>query len=112
MLYDGIRMIPSSDAINQIGKTLGRAARARKVLLFGSYATGHASEQSDVDYFIIADSELPRHKRSRQLYALFHPYPFPMDILVYTPDEVERQLKDPSSFVASVIRQGKEVYVG
>ena len=65
---------------------------------------------SDVDFLVIAESNLPRHKRSRELYALFHPYPFPMDILVYTPQEVETELKDPDSFVSTVLAQGREVY--
>jgi hypothetical protein len=43
---------------------------------------------------------------------MFKPYPFPMDILVFTPEEVERELKEPDSFVASALAQGKEVYVG
>jgi len=102
----------TNEKIEQIGKSLGKAASAKKVVLFGSHAKGDAHSDSDVDYLIIADSTLPRHKRSRSLYALLHPYPFPMDILVYTPEEVEQQLKDPNSFVASVLSHGREVYVG
>jgi len=105
-------MTASTETIEQIGKSLGKAARARKVILFGSHASGQARADSDVDFLVIAESDLPRHKRSRNLYALFHPYPFPMDILVYTPEEVERQLKDPDSFVTAVLAQGKELYVG
>jgi len=105
-------MIVSSETIAQIGKSLGKAARAKKVILFGSHAVGKAKADSDVDFLVIAESNLPRHKRSRSLYASFHFYPFPMDILVYTPEEVEQQLKDPSSFVTQVLAQGKELYVG
>ncbi len=101
----------TNEKIEQIGESLGKAARAKKVVLFGSHATGEAHSDSDLDSLIIAESTLPRHKRSRSLYALLHPYPFPMDILVYTPEEVELQLKDPKSFVATVLSQGREVYV-
>ena len=102
----------TTEKIEQIAVSLGRAANARKVVLFGSHATGTAHSDSDVDYLIIAESSLPRHKRSRSLYALLHPYPFPMDILVYTPEEVEIELKDPHSFVATVLSRGREIYVG
>lgn len=104
-------MKASTKTIEQVAETLGKAARARKVILFGSHATGGARADSDVDFLVIAESELPRHKRSRSLYALFHPYPFPMDILVYTPEEVERQLRDGNPFLTSVVMQGKELYV-
>ena len=103
-------MAVSIESIQKVASSIGRAAGARRVVLFGSHATGMARPDSDVDLLVIADSDLPRHKRSRGLYTLFHPYPFPMDILVYTPAEVEAQLKIPSSFVANVLAEGREVY--
>jgi hypothetical protein len=57
-----------------------------------------------------ADTNLPRFKRSRQLYGLFKPYPFALDLLVYTPAEVEQGLRSSVSFVASVFREGRTVY--
>ena len=83
---------------------------AEHVILFGSHARGNATEQSDVDFMIIADSELPRFKRSRELYKLISPYPFPMDILVYTPEEVEKGKKSRLSFISTVLREGETIY--
>ena len=96
--------------IEKVARRLGDAARAESVILFGSYARGNPSENSDVDFLIIAPSDLPRFKRSRELYQLFKPYPFGMDILVYTPEEIEQDREIPLSFVASVIKEGKVVY--
>lgn len=103
-------MTASIESIQQVATSLGKAARAQKVVLFGSHASGQARPDSDVDFLVIANSNLPRHKRSRDLYALLHPYPFPMDILVYAPEEVENQLKNPASFVSTILALGKEVY--
>ena len=72
---------------------------------------GEAHDTSDVDLMIIAESDLPRFKRSRALYGLLRPYPFPMDLVVYTPEEVERGKLSPLSFVSSVLREGRTVYV-
>ena len=102
-------MINSFD-IEKVARRLGDAARAESVILFGSYARGNPSEHSDVDFFIIAPSELPRFKRSRELYQLFKPYPFGMDIVVYTPEEVKQDSNNPLSFVANVLKEGKTVY--
>jgi len=108
----GCEMRATIDSIERVGRSIGKAARARRVVLFGSYASGGARPDSDVDFLVIAESALPRHERSRSLYSMFKPYPFPMDILVFTPEEVERELKEPDSFVASALARGKEVYVG
>ena len=97
--------------IERVAALLGRAANAERVVLFGSHARGDAGENSDVDFMIIADSQLPRFKRSRQLYKLIRPHPFAMDLLVYTPEEVEKGSKSPVSFVSMVVKEGKTVYV-
>jgi predicted nucleotidyltransferase len=103
-------MTISQRKIEEVAARLGKASNAQKVILFGSYACGVPREDSDVDFLVVSDSSLPRHKRSRQLYALFDQYPFPMDILVYTPREVEDGVRTPDSFVARVMAQGIEVY--
>ena len=102
-------MVAEAD-IQQVATRIGQAANAERVVLFGSHAGGDAREGSDVDFLIIADSPLPRFKRSRQLYRLFRPYPFPMDLVVYTPMEIEAGLRTPVSFIATVLREGKTLY--
>jgi predicted nucleotidyltransferase len=97
--------------IKQVAVLMGRAAKASKVILFGSHARGDTDENSDVDLMIIAKSNLPRFKRSRELYKLMRPYPFAMDLVVYTPEEIERGMRSPVSFVSSVLREGKTLYV-
>lgn len=96
--------------IEEVAQRIGDAAHAERVVLFGSYARGNPSEQSDVDLLIVAESKLPRYKRSRVLYKLFRPYPFAMDLLVYTPEEVERA-KTSVSFISTILNEGKTVYV-
>lgn len=97
--------------IETVAARLAEAAGAERVILFGSHARGEAHDASDVDLMIVAQSDLPRFKRSRVLYRLLRPYPFSMDLVVYTPEEVERGKRSPLSFVSSVLREGKTVYV-
>jgi len=98
------------DEIKHVATRIGVEANAERVILFGSYARGEANDSSDVDLLIIAQSDLPRFKRSRELYKLFRPYPFGMDLLVYTPQEVEKGRKSRLSFVSTVLREGRTLY--
>ena len=102
-------MVSLSD-IQKVAQRIGQAAHAESVILFGSHARAEATENSDVDLLVVADSDLPRHKRSRELYLLFRPYPFGMDIDVYTPDELDAAGRTPLSFVSTVLREGKTLY--
>jgi len=103
-------MVPQHQ-IETVATQLAEAAGAERVILFGSHARGEAHDASDVDLMLIAESDLPRFKRSRVLYRLLRPHPFAMDMLVYTPAEVERGKQSPLSFVSTVLQEGKTVYV-
>jgi predicted nucleotidyltransferase len=96
--------------IKAVAGRIGEAANAEAVILFGSHARGEADVNSDVDLLVVTESDLPRFKRSPSLYKLFKPYPFGMDILVYTPAEVEKAKRSPLSFISTVLREGRKVY--
>lgn len=96
--------------IETVARKIAEKTEAKAVVLFGSYARGQAGKDSDVDLLVIAESDLPRHKRSRQLHLMFKPYPFAMDILVYTPKEVEQERQFELSFISRVLREGKRLY--
>src|SRR5688572_22559902 len=60
----------------------------QQVILFGSWATGDARRDSDLDLLIIEESDVPRYKRAaRYLRALTGLYP-EKDVVVWTPAEV------------------------
>ena len=102
-------MIQEKDIV-RLARQIGEAVQAERVILFGSYARGQATPRSDVDLMVIAQSDLPRFKRSREIYKQLRPYPFSLDLLVYTPEEIEHGKRSSVSFVSRVLREGKTVY--
>ncbi len=101
----------SKNDILKIAREVGEMVNADRVILFGSQVTGKASGDSDVDLLIIADSDLPRHKRSRGIYRKMSSHKIPVDIIVYTPDEVHKGSMIPVSFISQVLQKGETVYV-
>lgn len=81
-----------------------------KIILFGSHALGTANDDSDIDLLIVMDSPLPRHKRTSQLRLIFNPQPAPMDILVYTPDEVRHWNGVVNHIVTEAFSHGRILY--
>ena len=90
----------------------GRRPTPSGSCFLGRTRAARATEHSDVDLLVIADSPLPRFKRSPALYRLLKPYPFSMDLVVYTPAEIEKGRQTPRSLVATALREGKTVYDG
>jgi predicted nucleotidyltransferase len=81
-----------------------------KVFLFGSYASGDANEDSDLDLLIVKDTEQPRHTRSIEIQRLLIGTKVPVDILVYTIAEFEKEKAIKYSFVNSAIQGAKLLY--
>ena len=81
-----------------------------QIFLFGSRARGNARPNSDIDILIIADSDQPRYRRSVPLYGVLKDVPVPIDILVYTADEVREWADVPQAFVTTARREGKLLY--
>lgn len=81
-----------------------------KVILFGSRGRGDARSASDMDLLLIADSTLPRYRRSVPLYRALASLPVEVDIMVYTPEEVLEWSQVPQAFVTTAIREGQVLY--
>lgn len=101
----------SSEQIQAVVNTIVEHFDPQKVILFGSYASGVASEESDLDLLVIKETDLPKHRRligiGRKLSkVLVHP----MDILVYTPQEVANESDCEIAFVSKVLKEGKILY--
>jgi len=84
--------------------------RPEKVILFGSYAYGTPSPHSDVDLLVIMKTRASLKERSWAVSRLLLPRPFPVDILVKTPREVEKSLKTGDFFLQEILTRGKVLY--
>ena len=81
-----------------------------KIILFGSYATGNPNENSDLDLFVIKDTDLPRPQRAVQVRKLLYGSMIPIDLIVYTPKEIDESKENRFSFVYEVLKSGKTLY--
>ena len=92
---------------------VAREFRPEKIILFGSYAYGKPTEHSDVDVLIVM--RLARGQRDvRQAAAIRERVraPFPMDVLVRSPEQIARRLAQEDGFMAEILRSGRLMYEG
>ena len=81
-----------------------------KIILFGSYAYGRPTPNSDVDLLIVLETNAQLKERSWKVSRLLLPRPFPVDILVKTPREIEKAPKSGDFFLREILRRGKVLY--
>jgi predicted nucleotidyltransferase len=80
-----------------------------KIILFGSWAWGKPDKDSDVDLFIIKETENTR-QTAREIDGSIFPRPFPMDLIVYTPKQVEKRKNMRDFFIRDILKKGKVLY--
>lgn len=95
---------------SQIAQRIVEAFHPRRVVLFGSRARGQATPDSDFDFMIEMDSDLPPRERAQAVYRLFGPRRWSMDVLVYTPQEIAAQRQFRNSLIHAIEREGQVLY--
>jgi uncharacterized protein len=100
----------SEDVVADIVRRIVEAAQPDRVILFGSRARGDARPDSDFDVLVIKESEEPRYRRSVPLYVALADLPVEVEVMVYTPEEVEEWSQVPQAFVTTAVREGTAIY--
>ena len=99
-----------SDKIAYIIARIVSGYHPDKIILFGSYAIGKANEDSDLDLMVIKATDLPRPQRTFQVRKMLYGALVPIDLIVYTPDEIAESRGNKFSFVSEVMKTGKILY--
>ncbi len=79
-----------------------------KIILFGSYAYGKPHKDSDVDILVVmpAGDEINQAVRIRRKTN----HPFPLDLIVRTPEDLRWRLEEGDWFMREVISKGSVLY--
>lgn len=97
-------------AIRRYARDVARKFGPERVVLFGSYAEGHPTEDSDVDLLVVMEH---KGRNMEQAFAIRRSIPrtFPLDLVVRTPAELQlRRLNQNDTFLTSIWHTGKTLY--
>lgn len=99
-------------------KTLGEviqrvveAAQPERIILFGSAARGEMGPHSDVDLLVIKGGEYDQSRLVGDIYMKLHGVGQAVDVILVTPEQVEKYRNTHCLIIAPALREGKEVYV-
>ena len=81
-----------------------------QIILFGSYAYGTPTPDSDVDLLVVMETDASAKEQYLSVCRLLRPRPFPVDILVRAPQEIAHALNKGDFFIQEICLQGKILY--
>ncbi|HQH71183.1 MAG TPA: nucleotidyltransferase domain-containing protein [bacterium] len=82
----------------------------QKIILFGSHAKGISNPDSDLDLLIVMEVEGSVRQKANEIDRLMADRAIPMDFVVLTPSQYERQKHRIGTIVGQADKEGKVLY--
>lgn len=97
------------EQIQEYADQIAREFKPEKIILFGSYAYGRPTPDSDVDILVVMRVEGKPYQTAAAILTKTKPR-FPTDILVRTPEELRKRLGLRDYFLREIVERGKTLY--
>ena len=96
--------------LSEIIRRIVKVAAPEKIILFGSAVRGEMGPNSDVDLLVVKGGKYNRSRLTGDIYMNLHGVGQAVDVILVTPEDVERYRDTHCLIIKPALRQGKEVY--
>jgi predicted nucleotidyltransferase len=97
------------EQIQDYSDRIAAAFKPERIILFGSYAYGTPTADSDVDLLVVMAFEGHPARKALDILNRINP-PFAIDLLVRSPEELRQRLAWNDFFLREIVEQGRELY--
>ncbi len=98
------------EKLQEIIRRIVEVAQPEKIILFGSAVRGEMGANSDVDLLVIKRGEFHQGHLTGEIYMNLHGVGQAVDIILVTPEQVEKYANTRYLVIAPALREGKEIY--
>lgn len=103
-------MRPDPKVLDEVVRRIVTAVNPLRIVLFGSGARGDMRAGSDIDILVVVPNGLRRRRIALDLYPVLTGVGIGVDIVVATPDDLERYANLPGLVYREAIKEGKVLY--
>jgi predicted nucleotidyltransferase len=96
--------------LDEIVRRVVEVAQPEKIILFGSAAHGRMGPESDIDVMVVMPDGTHCLSTAQDLYKHMGGVGSPVDILVATPEKLEKHKNNIGLVYHTVLAEGKEIY--
>ena len=100
----------SEETLQEIIRRIVEIAQPEKIILFGSAARGEMGPHSDVDLLVIKRGEFHQGRLTGEIYMNLFGVGQAVDVILVTPEEMERYRHAHCLVIAPALREGRVVY--
>ena len=103
-------MTITQSILNEATRRLIEQFDPLRIIIFGSHARGTADDRSDVDLIVLCDGFTDRWQIAMEMNRSLWGLKLPCDILVFTPQEYEKEQQYCGTVARYAAREGKVLY--
>lgn len=96
--------------LNEIIRRIVEVAKPDKIILFGSAVRGEMGTNSDVDLLVVKSGDFHRGQLTEDIYMNLFGVGQAVDIIVVTPEDIERYKDSFAVVIYPALKEGKVVY--
>ena len=100
----------SKTALDEIVRRIVRIAEPERIVLFGSAARGTMGPDSDIDLLVIKGGPVHRRQLAGEIYRHLGSVEYAVDVVVVTPEDIERYKDSHALVIAPALREGTVIY--
>ena len=100
----------TEEKLQEIVRRIVEVADPVKIVLFGSAARREMNRHSDADFLVIVEPPVNHHRLTGDIYRKMTGIGMPMDILVFTTEEIDKHRNKPYYVIYPALNEGKVVY--
>jgi len=99
----------AEESIHALCHRIVQEFQPERIILFGSYASGAATPDSDVDLLVLLPFEVKSFRMSLDILNRTNP-PFPIDLLARTPEDTEPCYREGDPPIGEALDRGKVLF--
>jgi predicted nucleotidyltransferase len=100
----------SEETLREVVRRIVETAQPEKIILFGSAATGRMGPNSDLDLLVVKSGEYHHVTVAQRIYRSLRDLDYAKDIIVVTPQEVERYGDCPALVIYPALQEGRVLF--
>jgi predicted nucleotidyltransferase len=103
-------IVDAEKIIREMADRIAKRFSPDKIILFGSYARGTAGPDSDADFLVVMPVNGSRRELSVKIATEISGLGLPKDVLVVTPEELERDRNAVGTIIKPALSEGRMLF--
>ncbi|MFZ5882846.1 MAG: nucleotidyltransferase domain-containing protein [Chloroflexota bacterium] len=98
--------------LNEVIERITRKFNPVRIILFGSWARGEATKDSDLDLLVVLPKVEHKRKAAIEVLRALNGLPISKDVIVTTPEEIRTRGRVVGDILRPALMEGKVIYEG